>query len=426
MNRRILFLMFVLVSITLACVQTPSTPSGGGGDNALDDEAVAPAAKDTATPAVTEAKAPKNFLRVIYAKGGNIWLWDDIAASPKQLTKSGLDSSPKVSDDGSVIAFLRNGELWAVNDNGDNERALASFRALAGLPHTGDAKSVEPRQFDFAPGGHDVYFNISLVGDSATTSEYNLVKVNADFLSLQSLLDGNQGGGRFVFSPDGKKIALPRNDGINVVNADGSNLITAFIFPLVLLNTEVNYIPQVVWMPDGSGFKTVIPPRDGISDRSAPARFYYIFADGGEPAQLAEFIAVPAIESQPSISPDGSKVLYAKMQGSDLELHVIDASTADQMYFSYAADRFGILGWTPDSKQVIYWIDDRRCPWSSSPNSPAVPLSDVTFADQVTWVNAGRFLFLNESELRIRVFDQPSILIDKDVTGGFDFSAVTR
>jgi hypothetical protein len=424
-------LLLLLTILALACVPTPSSnnnvsmPISSTQTQAIGSQT--PTLVETATFTATQTAAPENPLRVTYTKGGSIWFWD-AAAPPKQLTSSGQDSAPRISDDGLVIAFVRNGELWAVDTDGGNERVLASASALSAL-QPGSSIPVLPRQFDFAPYSHDVYLNIAIIGDPYVP-EYNLARVNADSPSLQALLNADQGGGQFVFSPDGTKVALPRNDKINVVNADGTGLKTVFTFPRVAYrhgDGPATYIPDIAWLPDGSGFKTVIPPQDQLGNPSALTRFMFILADGGPAAKLAEFVASPAFASRPVISPDGAKVLYTKAQGANLELHIIDASTADQMYFSRAANKFGILGWTPDSTHIVYWLDDSHRAWLGPQDNLAVPLSDVTFAEHVTWIDSQRYLFINGLELRLRILGQPSILIDSNLNlseNAFDFTLV--
>lgn len=442
MNRHFSVCMMMLIFAMLACAQPSSgalsdiacalqglpdcnQPSGGGGGGGGGpSSAVAtPIPLNTATlvPTSTPTALPVDVLKVVYTKNGQIWLWDDIAASSRQLTHSGQDMAPKISDDGLVIVFRRRSELWAIDSDGKNERILTSGVALTTLVSAG-ANTVEPRQFDFGPFSHDVYLNITIVNGPVSEPEYNLAKINVDSPSLQALLDGSQGGGQFVFSPDGTKIALVRNDKINVVNSDGSDWKPVFTFPPVLLNTGLNYIPEIRWMPNGSGFTTVIPPEDALTDPAARTRFYYISADGEQTAQLAEFVAAPPGQSQPYISPDVSKVLYTKPQGTNLELHIIDASTTDHMYLSYNATSMGLLGWTPDSEQVMYWIDDKRRAWFASPSQEQALLGDVDFAENITWIDSRRYLFLNELELRLRIMNEPSIVIDDRLSDSrFDF-----
>jgi dipeptidyl aminopeptidase/acylaminoacyl peptidase len=452
MNRRIFWPFFTLTFLALACTQTSSsqgsmrdiycalqgispedcnqTSSGPANENGeiqggdfLETPSPTPTATPTLTPTPTPTPIPE-LLQVVYAKSGNIWLWERLEL--KQLTSSGQDSDPKISDDGLVVAFRRNGELWAINVNGTSERVLASPSTLIPFPDIYTGK-IEVREFDFAPETHNIYFNTLVAGGIFPTSLYDLAIVNADSPSAKLLLKDGEGGDQFVLSPDGSKIALVQNGKINIANPNGSNLKTVLTFLPVLMYGEQSYIPQIVWMPDSSGFKTVIPPEDGLNRPSDPSRFFYISADGGQqPAQLAQFVASPPFVNRPYISPDGSKVLYVKPQATNLELHVIDASTADRLYSSNPADRFGILGWAPDSVRIIYWTDDTRRTWLGSQGIPAAPLSDVAFADKVTWVDAERYLFMNESELRMRTLGQPSELIDSQVTGAFDFLLVTH
>lgn len=445
MKRRFLWTVAALGLVILACSsQTPSSGgsmrdivcafqgvppevcnppeppvTGGGGDagGEITPTDLPPAAQQT--PSVTRTAAPAIVLQVVYASKGNIHIWE--GDTPRQLTSSGQDSDPKFSNDGAVVAFRRNGELWAINPDGSNERVLAASSALATLPEV-DPGQVKLHFFEFAPFTHDIYFNTIVVSSPFAIPEGDLAKVNADAPVVQSLLKTNEGGAEFTFSPDGTKIALARNDKINVVNIDGSGLNTVFTYPLVMMYNETSYTPQVVWMLDGSGFKTVIPPPDAVANPSAPTRFMFVPAIGGPAAQLAQFVAAPAFQSRPYISPDGSKVLYTKLAGANLELHVIDASTTDQTYFWHAADQFGIVGWTPNSAGVVYWMDDTRRTWLGLLQGATVQLSDVNFADKITWVDGGRYLFLNESELRLRALGQPSVLIEDGVQGGFDFA----
>lgn len=442
MHRQYFFILVcTLIFCASACTPTPDftglpTPMASSLPGKV---TVTPALSPTITPTVTATPPPALgiLLRVVYAKGGVIWLRDGMN-SPKPLTRSRADPvtkseerdwSPKISDDGLVIAFLReDGALWAVDVDGGHERMLASVGDLAVLSRSGSI-AAWPRQFDFAPRSHDVFFNIQVATASMPRPEYNLAKINADAPVLQALLDDTQGGGQFVFSPDGKKIALPRNDKINVVNADGSGLKTVFTFPQVMTYSEFNYIPEIVWLPDGSGFKTVIPAPDQRANPSARTHLMFISADGKIVARLAEFTASPAFLNRPFISPDGSKVVYTKTQGANLELHIIDASTADKTYFSHAADTFGVLGWSPDSAHVVYWADDRSALWLGPQQGEAIALSDVPNVEEIIWVDAQHYFFVaHVYELRFRKLGQPSVLIDDGFDSSyesfFDFIAV--
>jgi Tol biopolymer transport system component len=419
------FFWFILLLFLVACnFSSEKTPAPASEVDTV-DTAVAQkltAVAQAAMPASTETVIPTPLasvadLKVVYVKSGDLWLWD--GATSRQLTQSGRDSKPKISDDGQVIAFSRAGALWAVNADGSNERVLASLDNLAQLPHSVTGRQ-EVSNFEFAPASHTVYFSTIITGEGFPELQFDLARIDANGPSLQLLLK-NGDGGEVTFSPDGSKIALVQPEKINLVNADGSGFETLFTFELVSTYSEWFYLPEIVWMPDSSGFKTLIPAHDPLANPKELTRFYFIPASGAKAAQLAEFLASSAFQSGAYISPDGSKVVYTKPQNGNLELHVIDASTADQLLFSLPGDKLGALGWTPDSQNVVYWRDDTRITWLLTPDGQSASLSDVKYASQVTWVDASRYLFVNESELRLRTLGQPSLLIDADLSGGFDF-----
>lgn len=415
-----LVLLFFFVS---ACTQMPAMSSGQVTSTVTSTSAdlptAAPAVIETGTvPAAVGVAVSQNVPLTVYAKGGTIWLAGG-GNPPKQLTVSRVDpatqieehdSSPKISDDGRVIAFLRDGDLWAMDRDGEHARMLASTRDLK--------SDMVALQLDFAPRSHDIYLNIQM--SNASTPEYHLVKVDPNVPGFQLILGAGQGAPHVIFSPDGKKIALPRTDKINVVNADGSDLKTVFSFQAVSMDGGLAYIPEIVWLPDGSGFKTVIP------SPAAQTRFMFISANGAIVAQLAAFDASLAFANRPFISPDGSKVVYTKAHGADLELHIIDASTADEMYFSHTAQTFGILGWTPDSARIVYWADARNQLWLGPQADKAVRLGDVPDVKDVRWVDAQHYLFVaHASELRFAALGQPSILVDEGLSeSAFEFTTL--
>ena len=426
MNRRLFFPVGPLLLVTLACALGPvtATPDGatpGAADAVSTQVAVELTAASLGTATPPETTAPQaspapaltGSIRLVYSQGGNIFVWDGLGS--KQLSSSGKDSSPCISADGAVVAFMRAGELWAVEAGGSGERILVAAAAL-----TTNAGPREPRRFAFAPHSHELYFNTVLTDNPFPVPQEDLWKVDADHPTVQPLLSAKQGGADFVFSSDGAKIALPRADKINIVNADGSGLTTVFSFTPVKMYSEASYTPQIVWLPDASGFKTVIPAADALAEPAALSRFMFVPADGSRAAQLAEFVSAPAAADPPRISPDGSRVFYARPRGGELELHIIDASTADQNFFSYDADKIGILDWAPDSLHVLYWQEDTRRAYLGAPNTQGTPLSDGANAEKVRWIDATQYLYLDGLDLRLRSLGQPSLLIAASVAEGFD------
>jgi hypothetical protein len=403
LNRFLPFVASILLTLFLfACSPTASIPTETPAAHV--DAVASQVAEDLTaavpTPAptvvVVSTAASEHGLLVVYKKSDNLWGWTGSGAS--QITNSGADSRPQLSADGKLVVLQRGAELWAVEISGQNPRKLYG--------ETG----AFPLQFEFAPNSHKVYFT-SASTDSVPRFDLNLA--DADTAAVKSLVPAGQGG-EFTFRPDGSQLALVQPDKISVARADGTGAQVVYKFPATK-GAKGDYLPQIAWMDNGYGFKTVIP--------GDPARFMFIMAAGGQPAQLAEFRAVAPEVSDTYIAPDGSKLMYLKKQGGTLELHVIDASTADKAYFAHAREKFGILGWTRDSKNILFWIDDPRSTWMAAGDNRS-PLSDVAYGANVTWINENTYLFLNESELRLRTLGHPSQLIDTGVSGEFDFIVV--
>jgi hypothetical protein len=427
------YIIFVLLAFAAGCASFPVPNRSSTAIPSVQHQNLSVTATATFAATATVRAIPPTVVdklqRVVYAKGGAIWLWDAATGSPKQLTSfrgdnpatpfKEQDQSPKISEDGQVIAFIRDNNLWAMDGRGENQRMLVSAADLASLSRSTAGMYYLPRQFDFARRSHDVYFNIATMMKDTTDPEFNLAKVSADSPGVRALLNDSQGGEDFVFSPDGTKIALPRSNKINVVNADGTGLKTIFSFQPIKMKDAAFYIPEIVWLSDGSGFKTVLPGPDS----AAPARFMFISSDGAIVAKLAEFNASPFFVGHPFISPDGSRVLYTKMHGTGLELHVIDAGTADKTYFSHAADAFKIFGWAPDSRNFLCEMDGAT--WLVSQAGSLTELSDVSDVEKLVWVDAQHFLFIaHDSSLRYRSLSQPGVVLDDGLDDGtFDFVA---
>jgi hypothetical protein len=370
----------------------------------------APPAADTPTPEPIRAN-----LSVVYARAGNILLWRE-GTPPLTLTASGQDNSPRISDDGQVIAFLRNGELYSVRADGTGERSLVSQAYLDGF-RTADMLAVRIFNYDFIPDSHEVFFELYGETEAYPAPLSDLQRVNADSGAMAVILAPGSAGGKWTFSPDGQRFALSQGAQIRVLGRDGSEDRVVFKFKFVSTYSEWTYFPQVVWRDDSAGFYTVIPASAILDNPSEPTRYYYVPL-AGEAARLAEFVTAPVWQSFPFISPDGIKVAYVRESGGTQSLHVIDASTADRVYTS--APALSILGWHPDSARVAYYAEDPSAPSLLAFGGVLLPLSDTARFFSLNWVSESRYLFLNGEELRLRDLSTPSVLVDSAVSE-YDF-----
>ncbi|MDX9991025.1 MAG: hypothetical protein RBS68_03145 [Anaerolineales bacterium] len=417
--------LLTLLLATLACSLPFSGPAAPPADATL---ALATLAGDTLTavtgatepapPPATETLTPPpaaTNLNIVYAQRGNLLLWR-AGGPPQTLTTTGQDESPRFSADGQVIAFLRNGELYAVRADGTGERPLVQRSYLNGF-RSGDIREVYIQHFDFIPGAHEVFFTLSAQTENFGMPLADLQRVNADSGAASVILAPGRGGGLWTFSPDGQYFSLAQGDGIRVLARDGSQDRVVFTFKFVSTYSEWAYFPQVIWRNDSAGFYTVIPASAALDDPTEPTRYYYIPL-AGEAARLAEFVAAPVWQSFPFISPDGIQVAYVRASGGTSSLHVIDASTADRTYTSGPA--LTLLNWNPDSARVAYYAEDPAAPSLLGFGGSPTAINDTARFSGLEWISESRCLFLNDQELRLRNLPDPSVLV-ADGVGDFDF-----
>lgn len=337
------------------------------------------------------------------------------------MTFSGGVSSPVISDDGRVIAFLRSDGLWAVETTGSGERVLVSEGYLASV--AGPASRARIKWFDFAPHSHVLYFDTILepLEEGFPMPRFDLHRTDADVPAPAQILGEGQGGQAY-FSPDGQWMALSLADHISIARPDGSALRTVFTFPMVSTYSEWFYLPEVVWMNTSGGFYVITPAPAILENPSEPARWWYVPLDG-KAAQLAAFVTAPVWVSFPRLSPDGTRALYVRPRpGGGYELHLTDVSTADILLASYEGDVFGVGGWSPDGRYYTFYQGDTRNVLYASVGQPPQPLSDVGLADFVAWMDGNTVLFKHGAELRLRALDASSLLIDASVSDNqFDF-----
>ncbi len=440
-KRSVVFGLFVLWVITMACswITPASTPAPA--DNPTPNVATIVAAtlnammstvEPTAAPATatsTEATAPTATLEAVprtlliaYARGGNIFLWRE-GASPRPLTTTGLDQSPRISQDGQWVAFLRNGELYAIRADGSGERVLVNRAYLNSFSSAGPFE-VRIRKFAFLPDGREIFFSLYAETEGYPGLFGDLHRVNVEGGAPSLVLAAGQGEGEWKFSPDGRLFALAQGDRIRVLNRDGSGDRVVFTFPSVATYSEWTYYPQVVWRADSSGFYTIIPASAALENPSEPSRYYYVPLTGGSPTQQAEFVTVPVWESFAELSPNGLSVAYIYPESSSLRsLHVIDPSGTDRRI--QTDSQLTILNWNPNSRHVVIYNPNASDVYLQAFGEGPVPINDTSgYIAEMRWVTERRFLFLSGEELRLRdLSSDASMVIDSGVTG-YDFTLV--
>jgi len=403
--------ILTLITSILACNAPVSTvtsiPEDGGGG---------PGSVIVTEPAVLPPPAIA-VLRVAYIKADNVWLWTEGTGS-SQLTAAGSAKNPVLSGDGLVVAFIRSGELWVVNADGSNERQLVSNAFLSGLATGGD--TAEVNDLVWMPGSHTIYFNTLVVAAEVgyRISQFDLYSINTDAGTIAVTTQESAGsGGVPIFSPDGTVVALAQPDKIIFLEVTGAFWNVALTFPNIMTYSEWTYVPEVVWLPDSSGVRVVIPASDPLGDPTAVTTVWNVPISGAATV-LDTFIAAPAFASAPVISPDGSEVLYLVENGSDNNLQVRQIGGLDTGYTFAAAGQIGIVNWSPDSTRFIYWLPQPSNTYIAAVGVIAYNVSDSSpNASSVLWIDNNRVIYVGDSgELRYRLVEGASGLIDTGVT----------
>lgn len=398
--------IFILIVSILACNTPIPTVTSAPSGTTVEPEGV------TATEPPVLPPPAMATLRVVYIKADNVWLWTE-GTGILQLTFAGGARNPVLSGDGQVVAFNRNGELWAVNADGTNEHQLVSTAYLTGLVSGGD--TAEVKDILWRPGTHTIYFNTVVVAAIAgyRIPQADLQSIEADgSVDMVTYLESAGSGGDPYFSPDGTIVALSQPDKIIFMEVSGTFWNVALTFPNVLTYSEWSYYPEIVWLPDSSGVRVAIPAADPLGDPSQPSTFWNVPVSGS-PSILTTFIAAPAFASFPYISPDASAVLYTAENPSGVEIHSIRSDGTDTLYTSYPSGTIEIEGWTPDS--VHFMVHHLPTQINIMAVGEDLVLGDTPIVSKVIWIDSSRFIFINGTELRISTLGSASSPIDTGV-----------
>ncbi len=425
-----------IVAATIAAAESESEgllSSMGEGDN---DSAAAPEA--TATP-VPEPTATVNVvppgLKVVYVDQGNLWLWIE-GHGTTQLTTAGSVVDVNISEDGQVIAFVRQyeftyEEIWAINTDGSDERLLVGRADFEAMPRSADFIITQrPFQIDWVPGTHTLAYNTNpaIEGPGLFIND-DLHLVDADSGEKTTLLEAGWGG-MFCYSPDGNYLAVVTSESLSIMDTNGKNRRDLLTFPIIYTYSEWAFHPEPVWTTDSSYLRVAIPPQDPMGNPSALTFVWHIPTDGSLPYMAGEFVAGPVFQGAPAISPDTRKVIYVAPIGEtfeQLELHVLDLETATNT--TYLTGQFYFENWNPDSQRFVYTGASVQELFVGQVGQNATRATDQVNAFGPKWADSEKLIFYtNPSEsnfyLNIGPIGGPSSVIGGPFAepGRFDFS----
>ncbi len=343
-----------VVATLTANAPTPTTESA-----ATETSAPTTAPSDTATPGASGLACS-----VAYTNGSQLYcLKPD--GTPMLLADPGSEStvsSPQISPDGTLIAYLLNlpnntSELWLVQADGSgNRRLVTRDQVTRGDPNVAESPNV----FEWQPGTHTVFFNLRylLLSGEGGPGEYlynDLWKVDADTGTVLNVLPRDSAG-RFFLSPNGQHVALSLPQAIELSNADGSTRQHLLDFPFINTASEYAFKPTATWNPDSSSFMVFIPSAEPMA-ADASGTIYRMGVDGSV-QKLATFAGnfVFGGSPLPEISPDGRFVIYGQTAADNSSaLHLARTDGSSNVVVDSQSPLRG-LGWSPDSNHYAYAV----------------------------------------------------------------------
>lgn len=302
------------------------------------------------------------------------------------VTEQGEVTESTVFVPGLRVVYIRGGNLWSWMEAGGSSQ----------LTDTGDMSTIR-----VSDDGQLLAF---MRGNEVWT-------VRIDGTDARLVDTQTSENGKLWLAPNNILLAISANDHIDLLDLNSGEKTNVITYPAV----SDGYAPEVIWMPDSSGFKTIIPM---ASDQ---AEMIYVFPDGTL-ASLAKFTMVFSPDNPFYFSPDGGYVSYtAKVDDGSESLNLMDSSGATRPY-GEPSDSIRAYGWIPGTKNFVYGQNGASGLFVGQVDSPPVEI-DHPLPENIRWVDASGYLAILDGELIWGDLNGAALTIDSDVME-FDFLLV--
>lgn len=381
-------------------IQPPSsTPSPTTIFTTTPSQTTVPSSSPTLPPSLSS-------LRVVYSDERTVWLWQNGVAS--LLTTIEGYTKVKLSDDGELVAFKRNGLLWVINSDGSGERLLVSSDNLETIEPATSESRLLVFQFDWVPDTHDLLFNTSYSGYGVSYRD-DLYMVDVDTLEWKTLRDAGEGG-IFSLAPSGKQVTMVTPHEISLMNINGTNYRSLLKYSQIDTGSEYYYYVDPIWSLDSQSLIVDIPPRD-YQDNPTAARMviWHLFVDGSPPVQVSQL----PVRYRYFFSPDISKLAYNDLKNGVYEIHLANVDGSEDIIYQSEID-MSFETWSPDSKYFSLISRTSRQYFLARVGDEPMPLTEQDSQDFL-WIDELYFLYKNihngACELRLGTIGKPSVLL---------------
>ncbi|MGF7218015.1 Tol biopolymer transport system component/imidazolonepropionase-like amidohydrolase [Spirosoma lacussanchae] len=310
--------------------------------------------------------------RLVFAsdRSGNYDIWQLTLADGKltQLTTdSGNDYNPAYSPDGQQIAYISDRTdapgIYTVSAIGGTEKFISASKGkLAGLA--------------WQPDGTHLFYN------ALTRSQSGLEKVSLAPGQPALLTEPAEDVFPFRLSWFSANEYLYTADGLlKRRKLDGPALTIPFQVVITLPRTSYKRKTYDFDAPKPQPVKGIKGPAvspDGTQIAFAALGDLWLLTKGNKkPLALT---SGPAIDVEPSWSPDGTKLAYVSDRNGSMDVWIRDLKTGTDRCLVDMADDLNYPTWSPDGSKVAFYQADPRNAWGRS----TLYTADVTYTADIT------------------------------------------
>ena len=277
-------------------------------------------------PSTSHPTPDLNNVCVLFPEGSSIWL-KEANHPPIEIAGSDYETSNAACPPETLLPQVE----VNVADIGEPEKL--EMRNL--IPHL-------CRQH---PTQAEVWFNTEQPLVYGKHYQGDLWRFKVEEGSVEQILQDEQGGQFFNFSPDGKYLVMASSQNLRIMRSDGSELRQLFDFPELSICSEVNVWVTPWWYPDSSGIILNVHPECLNEPASWPFGLWWVPLMG-EAVSIDPF--APEISSHSLMDPSTQRreldsernvflennTLYLSQEGyQPIELMTLE--NPDEGYFAF-------------------------------------------------------------------------------------------
>jgi hypothetical protein len=316
---------------------------------------------------------PPASLRILYAVDNRLILWRNGGSLPvidEPVAPAGEPAIFRLSQDGEMIAYMREGALWTVRSDGSENQMRLDSTLYAQHPN-----------LDWIPESRLILLNDHEIFDAESGERW-------------SFIDAERAG-KVYPSPDGKLLAIVTPDHISTVRVSGADFRTRLTIPALCSPTQTAYYPVPVWSSDSSRMLVPIPDQQAFcTDSPQPSTIWSIPVGEGEasiagtiPFSRSVFIASNLAQA---IIDDLSFSETLNSQSTQISYVDLASGAVAPVWNEMGAT---LMGWTPDSLHFFYYSQLARVFVMGDLAGAVQQITLPTNAAMLKWIDGERFLY---------------------------------